>query len=119
MRKKSVFTLFARRLPSGKKVYYYQCYDVKGARQWAKSTGLSTKTEANALCIKLYKEGLLIPEKKAPTFAEFSNGWWVDGVCRYLKWRELHEPLTKSTVNIHKINFYNTRLFQNFSFWKS
>jgi len=108
MRIKGVFTLFARKLPSGQKVFYYQCYDQKGRRQWAKSTGQSRKTEAVAFCMKLYKDGLLIPEKKLPTFAEFSAGWWEADTCRYLKWRELHEPLTKSTINIHKLNFHNT-----------
>jgi hypothetical protein len=24
----------------------------------------------------LFKEGLVIPEAKVPTFAEFSKGWW-------------------------------------------
>jgi hypothetical protein len=48
MRTKAVFSLFGRTLPSKKTVYYYQCYDVKGKRQWAKSTGLTKKTEAMA-----------------------------------------------------------------------
>ena len=104
MRIKGVFTVFARTLPSGKKVYYYQCYNEKGKRQWGKSTGLSKKMEAVAYCIKLFKDGLLIPEQKTPVFAEFSNGWWGIETCRYLKWWELHEPLSQG--NIHRINFH-------------
>jgi len=107
MRIKGVFTLFARKLPSGQKVFYYQCYDQKGRRQWAKSTGQSRKTEAVAFCMKLYKDGLLIPEKKLPTFAEFSADWWEADTCRYLKWRELHEPITDSTLIIYQGNFKN------------
>jgi len=107
MRIKAVFTVFARRLASGKQVYYYQCYDEKGKRQWAKSTGISKKTEAVAYCMKLFREGLLIPEQKLPTFAEFSDGWWNIETCRYLKWRELHEPLSKGTVSVHRDNFKN------------
>ena len=55
MRNKAVFSVFGRKLPSGKVVYYYSCYDEKGKRQWAKSTGLGKKTEAVAYCMKLYK----------------------------------------------------------------
>ena len=107
MRAKAIFTVFRRALPSGKRVYYYQCYDDKDKRQWAKSTGLTKKTEAVKYCMRLFREGLLIPEPKAPTFAEFSQGWWDNETCRYLKWRELHEPLTRGTVDIHQRNFEN------------
>jgi hypothetical protein len=107
MRNKAVFSLFERKLPSGKCVYYYQCYDDKGKRQWAKSTGKTKKTEATAYCMKLFKEGLLIPEQKTPTFGEFSNGWWDIETSRYLKWRELHEPLSKGSIDINKSSFEN------------
>jgi len=107
MRIKATFTLFERTLPSGRSVFYYQCYDPKGRRQWAKSTGLSKKTEANEYCLKLFKEGLLIPEQKKPTFEEFSAGWWDIETCKYLKWRELHEPITESTLIVYQGNFKN------------
>ena len=107
MRVKAVFSVFGRKLPSGKMVYYYQCYDEKGKRQWAKSTGITKKTEAVAYCMKLFRDGLLIPEQKAPTFEEFSYGWWDIETCRYLKWRQLHDPITQGTNDIHKSNFEN------------
>jgi len=107
MRIKGTFTLFKRTMPSGHKIYYYQCYDIKGHRQFAKSTGKSVKSEAHEYCLKLYKNGLLIPEQKAPTFAEFSISWWDIETCRYLKWRELHEPITDSTLIIYQANFKN------------
>ena len=107
MRTKAVFSVFGRMLPSGKRVYYYQCYDEKGKRQWAKSTGITKKTEAVAYCMRLFRDGLLIPEQKMPTFAEFSSGWWSIDTCRYLKWRQLHEPLTRGTIDIHQSNFTN------------
>jgi hypothetical protein len=105
MRVKAIFSLFPRTLASGKVVFYYQCYDAKGKRQYAKSTGFTKKTEANTYCIGLFRDGMLIPEQKAPTFAEFSAGWWDLETCRYLKWRQLHEPITISTVNLHKHGF--------------
>ena len=107
MRIKDVFTVFPRKLPSGQNVFYYQCYDSKGKRQWAKSTGLSKRTEAVAFCMKLFRDGLLIPEKKLPTFAEYACGWWDIDTCRYLKWRQLHNPLTDSTIRLHKMRFHN------------
>jgi len=107
MRIKGTFTLFKRTMPSGHKIYYYQCYDIKGKRQFAKSTGKSVKSEAHEYCLKLFKNGLLIPEQKKPTFAEFSSGWWDIETCRYLKWRELHEPITDSTLIIYQANYKN------------
>ena len=105
MRAKAIFTVFGRRLPSGKRVFYYQCYDEKGKRQWAKSTGLSKKTEAMAYCQRLFRDGHLIPEQKTPTFAEFSDGWWDIETCRYLKWRQLHDPIANGTVYSYQKTF--------------
>lgn len=107
MRIKSIISVFPRKLPSGKRVYYYQCYDQQGNRQWAKSTGLSKKTEAVAFCMGLHKSGLLIPQPKMPTFAEFSIGWWEADTCRYLKWRMLHDPITTGTLVSHQGHFKN------------
>jgi integrase len=107
MRIREVFTVFPRSLKSGIMVYYYQTYDAEGKRQNARSTGKTLKTEAKAFCMKLFKEGLLIPEQKAPTFAEFSEGWWVVETCDYLKWRQLHNPITEATISMHKGYFEN------------
>jgi integrase len=102
MRVKAIFTVFGRKLPSGKRVYYYQCYDANGKRQWAKSTGITKKTEAVAYCMKLFKDGLLVPD-----VAEFSAGWWDVETCGYLKWRRLHEPIADTTLCLHKGHFEN------------
>jgi hypothetical protein len=104
MRTKAIFTVFGRKLASGKTVFYYQCYDEKGKRLWAKSTGLNKKTEATAYCMKLYRDGLLIPAPKVPTFAEYAEGWFDIETCRFLKWRQLHDPLSQGTIDIHRNN---------------
>jgi integrase len=104
MRAKAIFTVFGRKLASGKTVFYYQCYDEKGKRLWAKSTGLHKKTEATAYCMKLYRDGLLIPLPKTPTFAEYAEGWFDIETCRYLKRRQLHDPLSQGSIDIHKNN---------------
>jgi integrase len=105
MRAKAIFSVFGRKLASGKTVFYYQCYDEKGKRLWAKSTGLYKKTEATAYCMKLYRDGLLIPAPKVPTFGEYTEGWFDIETCRFLKWRQLHDPLSQGTIDIHKNNF--------------
>jgi integrase len=117
MRAKAIFTVFGRKLASGKTVFYYQCYDAKGKRLWAKSTGLHKKTEATAYCMKLYRDGLLIPSPKVPTFGEYAEGWFDIETCRYLKWRQLHEPLSQGSIDIHKNNL-TTHLKDFFSKYK-
>ena len=71
------FTLFLRKYPNGKEVYFYYTYDGDGKRRgpWtAKSRG---KTEARNYCNRLVKSGGLIPDrKKAVTFGEYACGFW-------------------------------------------
>jgi integrase len=85
-------------------VFYYQCYDEKGRRLWAKSTGLHKKTEAVAYCMRLFRDGLLIPTPKVPAFGEYAEGWFNPDTCRFLKWRQLHDPLSQGTIDIHRNN---------------
>jgi integrase len=54
--------------------------------------------------MKLYRDGLLIPPPKVPTFAEYAEGWFDIETCRFLKWRQLHDPLSQGTIDIHKNN---------------
>lgn len=44
MRYKKEFSLYLRKLHSGKGIYYYQTYDERGNRTVAKSTGCTNKT---------------------------------------------------------------------------
>ena len=48
---------------------------------------------------------MLIPEQKKPTFTEFASGWWDLETCRYLKWRQLHDPIKDNTLIRHQSNF--------------
>ncbi|MDR2376851.1 MAG: hypothetical protein LBD96_10500, partial [Treponema sp.] len=54
--------------------------------------------------MKLYRDGLLIPSPKVPTFGEYAEGWFDLETCRYLKWRQLHDPLSQGSIDIHKNN---------------
>jgi hypothetical protein len=73
MREKDVFSVFPRKLRSGKVVFYYQCYDENGNRSSGLSTGQVTKTAARVYCMRLYREGNLFPHKRhIPTFEEYA-----------------------------------------------
>jgi integrase len=102
------FSLFPRKLPSGKKVYYYQTYDDKGNRTSLLSTGQKTKTAALAVCMERYKAGTLAPRRgekrrsKIPTFAEFAEGWWDYDTCPYLQKRKARRRIAQGTADAGK-----------------
>jgi integrase len=85
-------------------VFYYQCYDNNGKRICGRSTGQRTKTAAKKYCMELYRNGKLIPEKKAGSFMEFAAGWWSMDTCRYLEWRQMQNPLAPSTIDHYWTN---------------
>ena len=107
MRIKANFTVFPRKMPSGRIVFYFQCYDENGVRQNGRSTGCSKKTEATAYCMRLYREGTMVPQKKTMTFAEFAVGWWDVATCKYLALRQLSDPFSDGTIAMNKANTEN------------
>jgi len=97
------FTLFTRKVPSGKKVEYYYAYDGKGQRHGPWSTGQANKTLARNYCNKLNREGKLIPEPKGiPTFAEFATAFWDWEKSAYLKERRKRRKLTQAYADKNK-----------------
>jgi len=38
------------------------------------------------------------------SFAEFAEGWWDPETCKYLKWRQVQNPLAPSTIDHYKTN---------------
>jgi integrase len=107
MRIKADFIVFPRKMPSGRVVFYFQCYDDNGVRQNGRSTGCSKKTEAKAYCMRLYREGALVPKKKTVTFEEFAAGWWDVKTCKYLALRQLSDPFSEGTIAMNKANTEN------------
>jgi integrase len=107
MRIKADFTVFPRKMPSGRVVFYFQCYDENGVRQNGRSTGCSKKTEAAAYCMRLYRAGRLVPKKKTMTFGEFAVGWWDVATCKYLALRQLSDPLSEGTITMNRANTEN------------
>jgi integrase len=71
------FTLFLRKYPNGKEVYFYYTYDDEGRRRGPWSTHSLKKTEARNYCHRLIRDGALIPDrKKALTFGDYAAGFW-------------------------------------------
>jgi len=103
MRYKEPFTIYPRKLKTVT-VYYYQCYDNNGKRICGHSTGQLKKTAAKMYCMKLFREGRLIPENKPVSFGEFADGWWNLKTCKYLEWRQMQNPLAPSTIDHYKTN---------------
>ena len=101
MRYRELFTVYPRTMKSGRRVYYYQTYDEEGQRTTAKSTGKTHARDARMYCMKLYKAGLLgVTEKKTPTMAEFSAGWWDMKTCEYVRSRMTRRKISTSYLRI-------------------
>lgn len=65
MRFKCPFVLFKKTLRSGKKVWYYYFYNEYNKRHQF-STGCTIKAQAEAVCMELYRTGVMIPTVKNP-----------------------------------------------------
>jgi integrase len=97
MRVKDVFSVFPRKLKSGKVVFYYQCYDENSNRSSGLSTGQVTKTAARAYCMRLYRDGNLFPKKQyISTFEEYAAPWWDWDICEYLKNQKGRKDITQA-----------------------
>ena len=100
MRFKSPFTLFRKTLRSGKKVWYYYFYDEYNKRHQF-STGCTTKAQAEAVCMELYRSGNMIPtvqnplallssrpfeqQFSTPVFREYTANWFIYDKCEYFQ----------------------------------
>jgi hypothetical protein len=66
------FTLYSRKVPSEKRVFYYYAYNYEGERLGPWATGKTTKTATRNYCNRLIKLNRLLPgAKEIPTFAEY------------------------------------------------
>jgi integrase len=97
------FTLYARKVPSGVRVFYYYAYDGEGKRLGPWTTGQSTKTAARNFCNSLIKQGKLLPTAKGmPTFAEYALGFWDWENSPYLKERKKRRELTQAYADMRQ-----------------
>jgi integrase len=102
------FTLYSRKIPSGKRVFYYYAYNDEGERLGPWTTGETTKTVARNYCNRLIKlNRLLHDSKEIPTFAEYAADFWDWENSPYLKERKKRRKLTQSYADKNKkiVNF--------------
>jgi len=97
-RLKEPFTLYSRKTKDGRDVWYYRTYDEYGIRTHGYSTGETSKTVAKMYCMKLYKEGRLIPDSNI-LFSIYAENWWVWGKCNYIKEKLARSPKGKPTIS--------------------
>jgi integrase len=91
------FTLYSRKVPSGKRLFYYYAYDGGGNRLGPWATGQSTKTGARNYCNGLIRLGKLLPgPKETPAFSEFASSFWDWEKSEYLKERRKRRKLTQA-----------------------
>ena len=89
------FTLYTRKVPSGKAVVYYYAYNDDGERLGPWSTGQTTKTAGRNYCNALIRRGLLVPGIKGmTTFEVYAADFWDWEKSEYLKDRRKHRKLT-------------------------
>lgn len=85
MRVTEPYTIFPRKLNSGKTVYYYQFRDSEGRRSSAKSTGCTTLSAARRYCQKLYNEGEFKINSHL-VFSVYTKDFFSEN-SRYYKWK--------------------------------
>lgn len=71
------FTIFPRKMRSGKTIYYFRAYTPDGVRTVAHSTGKTSRTQARCYCAELLKNGQLCAGGGA-TFEAYARGFFSD-----------------------------------------
>lgn len=83
MRYKEPYSLFLRKLKSGRKIYYYSIYDGFNRRKQY-STGCTKKIDAKRYCNKLFhKERVTIV--KDIKFSTYTKDWFDYDTCKYIQ----------------------------------
>lgn len=100
MRVTEPYTIFPRKLKSGKIVWYYQYRDEYGRRSAAMSTGETTKSGAMRVCRKLYNSGSF--GGSALIFAKFTENFF-DMNSSFWKWKVANgNEITQSTLTSYE-----------------
>lgn len=101
MRVTEPYTIFPRKLSSGKIVYYYQYRDENGNRSSARSTGCTTLSSAKRICQKLYNSGEFKTSSKI-NFKKYSENLFSTD-SRYYKWKVAN----KEKISLETLLAYN------------
>ena len=118
MRYREPFTIFPRKLSSGKTVYYYRTYTPDGERTVAHSTGKTNKTQARCYCSDLLAKGLLYSNSGvnfgiyAKDFFDDNSQWMCDKIQ---SGQGKAQPVAKGTLVIyrHCLKDYIIPFFKN------
>ncbi|MDA3955614.1 tyrosine-type recombinase/integrase, partial [Oceanispirochaeta sp.] len=116
MRYREPFTVFPRKMKSGRIVWYYQSYNEHGRRTTALSTGQITKSAARAYCRMLEKSDDLIPNKSGRMrFKDYARHWWGDN-CEYVQYRRRSGTITFNYMRgqKHYLDKYLLPQFEDF-----
>lgn len=114
MRVTEPYTIFPRKLASGKTVYYYQYRDQYGRRSTAKSTGCTSLPQAKRYCQKLFNSGGFSDTSNV-SFETFTKNFF-DEESDFCKWRnalkgENIKPTTlkryKTSLNYQLLPFFS------------
>lgn len=106
-RYKEPFTVFPRKLKSGKTVYYYRTYSPDGVRTVAHSTGKTNKTQARCYCAELLSKGLLY-SNTGMVFGLYAKGFfdddsqWMSDKIQSGQGKE--QPVAKNTLKSYRHN---------------
>lgn len=113
MRATEPYTIFLRKLSSGKEIYYYQFRDDSGRRSSAYSTGTSKLSQAKRYCRKLYNEGKF-RRGAGVKFSAFTDGFFSHD-SEYYKWKIVNnERITDETLLSYN-KFLRNQLLPYFS----
>ena len=104
VRYREPFTVYPRKMSSGKVIWYYQTYDDSGKRTSAYSTGQTTKSAARHICQKLLREEKLLPDRGGRIkFGVYAKDWWDWDRCEYLKYKRSRRNISKSYANTGRL----------------
>jgi len=93
-----------KRIVNGKRIWYYYFYSQSGKRI-CRSTGMSTKSKADAYCMKMWSDGKMEEAETSDsscTFREYTNGIFNDnGKFNEFRKSKGLSPLTKQVQKQH------------------
>lgn len=116
MRITEPYTIFLRKLPSGRQIYYYQFRDENGKRSPAYSTSMTKLSQAKRVCQKLFNEGRFRKNSRTK-FHTFTKDFFSHE-SEYYKWKIVNnEKITDETLLSYNKFLRNQLLpyFSNFS----
>lgn len=99
------YTVFPRKLPSGKTVFYYRTYTLDGERTVAHSTGKANKTQAKNYCAELLAKGLL-QSNTGMNFGVYAEGFFDDNsqwlADKIQSSNGKPQPVAKNTLKMYR-----------------